>query len=340
MVNVLISTYLEPEQVDRIAASDPRVKVLYAPELLPVPRYAADHTGARHELDGEQQAAWESLLAQADVAFDFDWQAPEQLSERAPRLRWIQATSAGVGAFMQRTGLHDTDVVVTTAAGIHAVPLAEFAVAGALYFTKGIDELNRRKADKHWERYTTSQLAGRRVTVVGLGGMGRHTVRLFAALGTKLSAVGRPGREYDLPEGVDLFSTDDLDKLLPATDVLVLCTALTPETQGLVDAGRVAALPVGAVVVNISRGQVIDEDALIDALRAGRIAGACLDVFEREPLPDSSPLWDLHNVIVSPHSASTVASENRALTDLFIDNLQRHLDGRPLRNLYRRDLGY
>jgi phosphoglycerate dehydrogenase-like enzyme len=339
-VNVLISSFLEADQVDRIAAADDRLRVLYDRALVPSPRYLADHGGVPPQLDDRAQQRWLDLLAQADIAFDFDWQAPQQLLERAPNLKWVQATSAGVGGFLLRTGLHDSDLVVTTAAGVHAIPLAEFAVAGTLHFVKGFEALQIRKRAKLWQRYTTQQLAGRAVTVVGLGHLGRQTVRHFAALGARVTGVGRPGRQYDLPDEVRCAGTDKLGALLPGTDVLVLCCALTAETEGLIGRAQIDALPERAIVINIARGQVVDEDALIDALTEKRIAGACLDVFRVEPLPTESPLWSLDNVIVSPHSASTVATENAAITDLFIDNIGRWLEGEPLRNAYQRELGY
>ncbi|MFI5914043.1 D-2-hydroxyacid dehydrogenase [Dactylosporangium sp. NPDC051541] len=321
----LIATYLEPELVARIAA-EPGVEVLYEPELLPVPRYCCDHTGTKRDLSPAQQGRWTELLGRADVAFDFDWQDPAELPRRAPNLRWVQATSAGIGGFVQRTGLDRTGMTFTTAAGIHAVPLAEFAVTGALHFIKGIPELRRRQAARTWERYTTAQLAGRTVTVVGLGGMGRQVAATFAALGTKVLGLGRD-------------RIGELDEVLPGTDVLVLCCPLTPRTEGLIGAKQLDLLPAGAILVNISRGPVVDEPALIAALVADRVS-AVLDVFATEPLPAGSPLWDLDNVLVSPHSASTVGTENAALTDLFCDNLRRYRAGEPLRNLYHRDRGY
>ncbi|WP_410813368.1 D-2-hydroxyacid dehydrogenase [Micromonospora sp. 067-2] len=337
---VLIATYLEPEYVDRIAAVDDTVEVRYEPDLLPVPRYRCDHGGTPRALDETGRRRWEQALADSEVSFDFDWQAPEALPTRAPRLRWVQATSAGIGGFVERTGLDRTDLRFTTAAGIHAVPLAEFALTGALHFVKGLPHLRRQQRDHRWQRYTTSQLAGRTVCVVGLGGIGRQVAATFAALGTRVVGLGRPGRDYGLDAAVEVRPVDDLDQVLPGTDVLVLCTPLTAQTTGLIGARQLAALPDGAVLVNIARGPVVDEPALVEALTSGRLGGACLDVFSTEPLPGDSPLWDLDNVLVSPHSASTVATENATLTDLFCDNLRRYLDGRPLRNPYRRELGY
>jgi phosphoglycerate dehydrogenase-like enzyme len=253
----------------------------------------------------------------------------------------VQATSAGVGGFLQRHSLdRATGLTITTGAGTHAAPLAEFAVAGALHFVKDVPGLQRRQRAHEWTRQVTGQLGGRRVTVVGLGSIGRAAATAFANLGARVTGLGRPGGTYDLPPGVRGATVDDLDRVLPDTDVLVLACPLTPQTTNLIDAGRVGSLPPGAIVVNVARGPVIDESAMTKALASGALAGAALDVFATEPLPRSSPLWDLPNVLICSHSAATAANENAMLTDLFLDNLRRYLDGRPLRNLYRPERGY
>lgn len=229
---------------------------------------------------------------------------------------------------------------MTTAAGTHARPLCEFAVFGALYFVKAIPAMQEKQRRHHWERHVSGLLAGRNATVVGLGSIGRQVATTYDALGLSVTGVGRPGGSYDVPSSVRVVSTDELDEILPTTDVLVLACPLTPETANLINGARVQALADGAIVVNIARGQVIDEPALIEGLQSGRLAGAALDVFAEEPLAADSPLWDMPSVLVSPHSASTVAAENDVLTTLFIDNLQRLAQGLPLRNVYRADRGY
>jgi phosphoglycerate dehydrogenase-like enzyme len=350
---IVIGSYLEPELVDRIRAAKNAGRVIYEPALLPVPRYQCDHTGSKPDLSTADLDRWRKITAEAEVFFDFDWLDPAGMPANAPRLRWIQATSAGIGGFMARTGLDartaldteagpdDGGLKVTTAGGIHAVPLAEFALAGALYFTKGVPFLRQRQQARHWERYTTRQLAGQRALVVGLGGIGRRVTASFAALGVEVWGLGRDGGRYDDIDGLSrVIGKDQLDAALTGTDVLVLCCPLTPQTEGLIGREQLAQLPKHAVLVNISRGQVVDQDALIDALKDNRLGGACLDVFTPEPLPADSPLWGMDNVLVSPHSASTVASENAALTDLFLDNLERFADERPLRNRYKPDRGY
>jgi glyoxylate/hydroxypyruvate reductase len=339
-VHVLIASPLEAEHAERIAAADRRVRVLYAPDLLPVPRYPCDHGGIKRELDAAGLARWAELRALADVSFDFDWQSPADMPVNCPSLRWIQGTSAGIGGLLERTGLINTPIVFTTAAGVHGVPLAEFALFGLLYFAKGVPVISRWQAERHWERHTTAQLSGSTAVLVGLGGVGREVARLLAAAGVRVIGAGRPGREYQVP-GVAAYVADtDLRSVLPEADALVLACPLTTRTYHLIGRDELALLRPGAVVVNVSRGPVIDEAALIDALAAGHIGGACLDVFETEPLPESSPLWAMTNVLISPHSASTVAAENRLITELFADNLKRWLSGRPLRNVFDVSAGY
>jgi phosphoglycerate dehydrogenase-like enzyme len=338
-VRVLIASALESEHVRRIAAVDPRIEVLHAPELLPAPRYAADHHGTPRNLTRDQREQWMSMLAAAQVSFDFDWSDAAQMPANCPELRWVQGTSSGIGEFLQRTGLGRSEVTFTTAAGIHAVPLAEFALTGLLYFVKGVPALTRWQAARRWERYTTRQLAGMRVLVIGLGHVGRKVADVLSAAGVEVWGVGRDGRA-DRGSLACATGISSLDDVLPSVDGVVLCCPQTPETEGLLSGPRIRLLPEGAIVVNISRGQVIDEPALIAALADGHLGGACLDVATVEPLPEDSPLWAMPSVLISPHSASTVASENAAITDLFCDNLRRWLGGEHLLNVYSRDKGY
>jgi glyoxylate/hydroxypyruvate reductase len=344
-VNILVASPLEAEHVARIEATDPRARLLYEPDLLPVPRYPADHSGVPRALSAAGLGRWSSLREQADVSFDFDWQAPAEMARNCPRLRWVQGTSAGIGGFLERTGLVHTPLVFTTASGVHGTPLAEFTLLGLLHFAKGMPELARWQRRRHWERHAGRQLAGSRVLLVGLGGVGRAVAGLLAAAGVEVVGAGRTerGRSQhgrDVPGVASFVAAAQIGRVLPEVDALVLACPLTEQTRHLIGERELALLRPGAVVVNIGRGQVIDEDALIAALRAGHLGGACLDVFAAEPLPDSSPLWGMANVIISPHSASTVAAENGLLTDLFTDNLRRWLDGRTLRNVFDRAAGY
>ena len=337
---VLIGSPLEDAHVERIQAVEPgRVRVIYAPDLLPVPRYPADHHGARRNLDAAQIERWRGHLAEADVLFDFDWYEPVAMPANAPRLRWVQATSSGIGEYLISTGLADTGITFTTAAGTHAVPLAEHVALGLLYHAKRVSDLRAWQAAHRWERFTTNQLAGSRMLLVGLGSVGRQVARTCAGLGVEVWAID-PGTA-EAPDCVTrLVDGAGMREALAEVDAFVLACPYTPDTHHLVGAAEFAAMRRTAVVVNISRGAVIDEPAMIAALVEGRLAGAILDVFETEPLPPDNPLWDMPNVLVSPHSASTVVAENGRITDLFIDNLRRYLAGEPLRNVFDRARGF
>ncbi|MEU5690775.1 D-2-hydroxyacid dehydrogenase [Actinosynnema sp. NPDC020468] len=340
MTKVIICSPLEPEHVARIAAVDPRVEVLYEPELLPVSRYEGDHVGVLPELTEAQRRRWFELTSSAEVAFDFDRRAPAEVNENFPLLRWVQGTSAGLGKLTDRFPLDLDEVVVTTAAGVHAVPLAEFVLTGLLHFVKDVPQLRRWQAEHRWTRYTSRTLSGQRVLVVGLGAVGKHTAHVLAGLGVEVVGAVRPGGTSGAPGVAEVVGFDAIGSVLPTVDAVVLACPLTPQTEGLIGAAELAALKPHAVLVNIARGQVVDEQALITALSTGALRGAVLDVATVEPLPVDSPLWDLENVVVSPHSASTAANENALITDLFCANLRRWLDGEELHNRYRPDLGY
>jgi glyoxylate/hydroxypyruvate reductase A len=337
-IAALIASPLEPEHVERIRAAEPRIEVLYAPELLPVPRYAADHHGTRRDLDAAAHERWSSLLARADIAFDFDWREPARMPLTAPRLRWVQATSSGIGEFLVKTGLAASDITFTTASGIHAAPLAEFAMLGLLYFLREVPMLARMKREHLWERFTSRSAEGSRVLVIGLGSVGRAVAAACRAFGMEVWGMRRSGPPV---EGLAREITrSQLVEALGAVDAVVMACPLTPETRGLLGRREIEAMRPGAILVNVARGTVVDEPAMIEALAAGRLGGAALDVAAKEPLPQDSPLWDLENVVICPHSASTVAAENGRIVDIFLDNLSRFLDGRPLRNRFEADRGY
>jgi glyoxylate/hydroxypyruvate reductase len=323
--------------VRRIEAVAPGVRVHFDPELLAAPRFAGDHgghPGFRRTPEGE--ARFRRWLAEADVLYDVDRQLATELPILAPKLRWIQATSSGIGPFVRSTGLGATGILITNAAGIHAVPLAEHTLLSLLYFVKDLPARARDQRAHRWERHSGRELRGMTVGVVGLGAVGREIARTLRAVGLRVVGVRRTPVEDPATQHVDEATTPDrLHELLPRCDALVLIAPHTPETEGMIGARELALLPRGAVLVNVARGALVDERALIDALRSGHLGGAALDVTAVEPLPADSPLWDLPNVLITPHSASTVDRENERLTDLFCENLRRFLAGEPLLNLLR-----
>jgi phosphoglycerate dehydrogenase-like enzyme len=316
---------------------DPRLDVVYEPELLAPPRYAADHTGAPFTRTPEQEARWRGHLARADVLFDFDRGNADELHELAPNVRWIQATSAGIGQYVAKKRFAERmpDTVFTTASGAHVAPLAEFCALGMLAFSRGLFEMQGLQRERRWERFAATDLVGRTVVIYGLGAIGSEVARLSSAMG--MNAIGIK-RSVDGLTPADLHvrelhPSEALHDVLPRAEFLVLVAPHTPETEHAIGRDELALLPAGAVVINIGRGALIDDPALVEALRTGHLGGAALDVFEKEPLPDDSPLWEMPNVLVSPHSASTSDRENARITDLFVDNLRRWLKGEELLNV-------
>lgn len=334
---VLIASFLEEEHVQRIRQVDDRLRVIYEPDLLRPPRYAADHVGGAFERTPEQEARWRGYLAEADILYDFDHTHREDLPELAPNVRWLQATSAGIGQFVRNMSYPTRmpDTLFTTASGVHARPLAEFCILSMLMFSRNLWEIQAQQAQRHWERLAGTDLEGRTLAIVGMGKIGQEVARFAQSMGMTVVGNKRHPRSDDpAARHVErLYGPDELDAMLARAEFLVLCTPHTAETEKMIGARELALLPQGAVIINIARGAVVDEPALIEALRSGHLAGAALDVFAEEPLPAESPLWSMPNVLVSPHSASTSDRENRRLTDLFCDNLRRFLAGEPLRNV-------
>ncbi len=329
---ILIASYLEAEYVEQIQREVPGVEVINRPDLLGKPRYIADHS-AHIERTPEQEAEWRALLAEAEILFDFDHSHLEDLPELAPRLKWIQATSAGIGQLVKRLRYGErTDWIFTTASGVHARPLAEFALMAMLFFAKNYLYLQEEKANKHWARYCATELAGKTLSIIGLGRVGREVARLAKAFDMRVIGNRRdPNKAIDYID--QLYPPNEIAPLLQQSDFLVLAVPHTPETERLIGAAELSALPKGAVLINVARGAVVDQDALIAALRDEHLAGAALDVFAVEPLPSDSPLWEMPNVIISPHSASTAETENAKITRIFCDNLRAYLSGQPLINV-------
>lgn len=342
MRNLLICSYLEPEWVAKIKRVSTKVEVYYHPDLLATPRYEADHVGTPFTRTPEQAQRWQELLGRSEILFDFDYQHLESFREQARAARWLQASSAGIGQFVRKHRLDELGVTFTTAAGVHARPLAEFALWGMLAFTKNYP-LARDQQRRHlWRRFHNDDLEGKTLAIIGLGSIGVEVAKLSRHFG--LRVIGSKQRVSGvLPEtlGVDqLYPHTDFKEMLPQADFVCIVCPHTPETEGMMNREAFAAMKAGSVLINIGRGALVEEAALLDALSRGPMRGAVLDVAHQEPLPETDPLWDLENVILFPHSASTSRQENRRLTELFCDNLDRYLQGRSLRNVFEMERLY
>jgi phosphoglycerate dehydrogenase-like enzyme len=345
-VHVVIAGPLQPELVEQVRGVDSRLEVGYQPDLLPPTRYPNDHRGVDDfRRTPEDEGRFWKTIAGAEVLFGIPGDSPEGLA-RAVRagttLRWVQATSAGAGEQVSSAGLSDDElrrVVVTSAAGVHAGPLAEFALLGLLAFAKDLPRLLADQRAHRWGHYPVDELAGRTLLIVGLGQIGAEVARLAAAFGMRVVGLNRTGAG-DYPSVDELARIDALRDWLPRADAIVISLPLTDATRELIDAVAIAQIKPGAILVNVGRGAVIDEDSLVEALRERRIAGAALDVFASEPLDEDSPLWELPNVLLSPHTAGLSERENERIVSLFTENLRRYLRGDELLNRVDPDLRY
>ena len=338
-VKIFFASPLEDDLIERVRAVAPNLESLVAPDLWPKVRYIADHNGAPLTRTPEQEDRWLKMMGEAEIFFDFDRSHLGRTAELAPNLKWIQSTSSGIITYMEKSHLYETDIKVTTAGGIHAVPLAEWVIFSILWNEKNAPLLARQRAAHHWERYCGGEALGKTVCILGYGKVGQVVADKCRALGMRVYGMNSRGMAT-VPAEHQGPAPTGLDDVLPIADYLVVAVPGVASTNGLVDRRRLSLLPQGAFVINIGRGSVIEEQAMVDLLAAGYLSGAALDVFEVEPLPAGSPLWDMPNVLINPHSASTSHKENGRITDLFCENLRRYLDGRPLLNLYEHGRGY
>lgn len=251
---------------------------------------------------------------------------------RAPNLRWMHSFSVGLDHPVFQ-GLLDRGVVLTNSAGANAVPIAQTLIAGLLMLARGFPHWLDAQSRRAWESQPASPRAldAQTLVIVGLGAIGSEIARLARALGLHTIGVRRSPARPDDPVD-ELVGPDRLDDVLPRADFLALACPLTDATRGLIDAAALARLPAGARLLNVARGEVIDEPALIEALASGRLGGAYLDVFATEPLPEDSPLWALPNVIVTPHNSAASTGSREREAPYFLRNLDAWLRGEPLRN--------
>lgn len=279
-------------------------------------RFAADASSLADALPG----------AEVLLVWDFLSDAVRDAWPAADALRWVHTASAGVDR-LTFPGLLTSDVTLTNSRGVFDRPMAEYVLGLVLAMAKDLPGTLIAQARREWHHRETEPIAGRRVVVVGGGPIGRAIAGLLGAVGMDVDLVGR--RDFD-----------GLPGLLPAADWLVLAAPLTDATRGMLDAAALALLRPSARVINVGRGALVVEPDLVDALQAGKLAGAALDVFAREPLPSDSPLWTQPGVIVSPHMSGDLIGWRQDLVEVFRDNLARYRAGEPLLNVVDKTLGY
>ncbi len=292
-------------------------------------------------LDAWDRDTLRRLLPEADVAFTPF--VDRDLFTSLPRLRWVQSPAVGVGSLMFPE-LLASPVVLTSARGIRARSIAEHVLGVTIALARRLPATLRAQAAHRWaqdELETEAQtLQGQRMGIVGLGAIGLEVAKIAAPFGFRVTAIRRRADE-PRPECVEaVWPPDRLIDLLAQSDVVVLAAPHTPETKRLIGTVQLDRMKRGALLINVARGKLVDDEAVIEALRDGRLGGAALDVFSQEPLEPSSPYWDLANVIVTPHSSGAMSDYWTPLVALFADNLRRFEKGEPLLNVVDKVAGY
>ena len=297
--------------------------------------------------DGPARASEEALAAIPEAEAYFGFGVTSDLLRAGRRLRWVHSAAAGVGNVL-RSGIADTDVVLTNAAGIHSIPMAEFIIGGLLHFMRGLDVAIDQQRRGEWSKAffvadesPLRELGDTRVLIVGTGGIGQATATRLSALGATCVGVRRRPQLGAPPGFSEVTGPAGLDDELARAEVLVLAAPLTAETSRLMTRERLERLPAGAIVVNVARGALMDEEAVADLLENGWLRGAVLDVFNEEPLSPHSRLWKLRSALVVPHVSPVSPGRfwPRSL-ELFLDNWHRYARGQPLRNVVDKQAGY
>ena len=330
-VPILVGWALADGLLDRIASADARVRLLNR-ETPPLPAPTQLWPPFPDELL--------PLVPLAEVLLTL--RLPPGLPESTPNLRWIHSQAAGVDYFLRAPALANSEIVVTTSSGVHAGPLSETVVGAIIALSKGFPQAMRRQAAHEWTRYTPEDVAGKTVGIIGAGKIGTAIAEKCRALGMRALGV----RRSPPPELVAVspfereVGREGLSEVLAASDYVVLCAPRTPETVGMLGADQFAVMKPGARFINVARGDLVDEAALIRALQSGHLGGAYLDVFEREPLPAESPLWDMPNVMITAHSGAGSTDRDERVVEIFVENVRRYLDGTPMLNVYDRSRGY
>lgn len=261
---------------------------------------------------------------------------------QAKNVRWIHSLSAGVEK-MLTPEVVESPIPITNARGVFKRPLAEFAVLGMLYFCKEVRRLVESQRAHHWDNFNVEWLPGKIMGIAGFGEIGRECAALAKPLGVKIYAVRRRPELSASDSLVDrVFSPAELKTMLREVDFLVAAAPLTPETRHMLGAAEFAAMKPSAIVMNVGRGPVIDEQALIAALREKRLRGAALDVFEHEPLPPEHPFWNMENVLISPHNTDRTRDPDWLDLSMqcFVENFRRYMAGQPLQNVVDKRAGY
>ncbi len=285
------------------------------------------------------RAEIEAVLDDIEIAFDG---FPRDLLARTPRLRWYQQGSAGVDWLLRHPEIAAKDFILTNGSGIHAVPISEQIMAYMFALARRLHHAVLAQREHHWARgqfQDVFELAGQTMVLIGVGAIGGRTAELARAIGMRVLGVRR-NPEIGHPAVEAMYPPERLLEALPQADWVVITLPLTPETRGMIGERELNVLKPTAYIINIGRGATIQQEALVQALQEGRLSGAGLDVTDPEPLPADSPLWDMPNVIITPHTSGRTPRRPERAMALFLENLGHYVRGEPMRNLVDRKLGY
>jgi len=329
VVQILLTTSLDEECIRQITTISPKINL----------RDVSDFADAEERGDFSSREQFDAHLAEAEIIYGPG--PPKNAIARAPKLKWIQSTSAGIEDFLDSDIIESSVIVTNASGGIYAISIAECVLEMMLMFVKKMPLCFQLKQEKQWETFSLTVLHSKTVGIVGLGNIGRQVARLAKGFSMRVLATRRSTRATTHTRNVDiLFPQNQLPQLISDSDFVVLALPLTPETNNLIGEEELLTMKPTAYLINIGRGKTVDETALTRALEENWIAGAGLDVFVTEPLPVESRLWELPNVIFSPHVAGEIEDYNLPATKLFADNLRRYLSGKRLRNVVDKRKGY
>ncbi|WP_213813714.1 D-2-hydroxyacid dehydrogenase [Glaciihabitans sp. dw_435] len=337
-LRLVIASPLSEELCRFIEQREPRVEVVRDHSLLPTQMYGGDHHGdPSFTRTPAQDARLHELMNSADALYGLPAESSFALADVVasnPGLRWVHTTAAGGGAQVKAAHLPADAlerIAFTQSGGVHAEPLAEFALFGLLAGLKDLPRLEAAKARGEWiPRWNMGIMADQTVVVVGLGGIGRAVARKFSLLGARVIGVHR--RQVDAPGVERIVGVEELADVAGSADAIVLALPGTSATEKMLSRDVLARVKPGIIVVNVGRGNTVDEDALIEALGDGRVGFAALDVVAVEPLAGDSPLWTLPNVLISPHTSALHPGEDRLISEIVAENATRLIEGRPLIN--------
>lgn len=313
-INILVLNRLGEKELASIKDTAPDANIILAK-----PDQAADY------------------IEDADILVTWGHLDIRELLPKASRLKWVHALSAGVEHLLP-PALVQSDIILTNSRGIHGIPIAEHVLAYILAFSRGLPQAFTNQKKKLWQRMKTDEIYDKTIGIVGLGSIGREIAKRAKALGLKVLATKRTQTTELFVN--NLYTPDQLDLLLAASDYVVVTLPLTEKTAGMFTMESFKTMKKSAYFINVSRGQIICEPDLVAALETGVIRGAGLDVFESEPLPETSPLWSMENVIITPHVAALSPYYMERAIKLFIENLSKYLHNADMLNVIDKEKGY